>query len=52
MIGRHRQVKRITTGIGRHHLVLDVCLHDFGNSGLNRQQRQVAHKRHPLLISL
>ena len=41
MIGSQRQVKRITTGIGRHYLVLDVRLHDLGNSRLNGQQGQL-----------
>ncbi len=52
MKGRQRKVERIATGIGRHHLVLDVRLHDLGSCRLDRQERRVLNKRQPSFAAL
>ena len=52
MKGRQRQVQCITTGIGGHHLVPDVRLHDLGNSRLDGQERQAMNKGQPLRAAL
>ena len=52
MIGRQRQVQCVTAGVGGHHLVPDVRLHDLGNGRLNGQESQVMNEGQPLLTSL
>ena len=44
VIRRQRQVQRITSGIGRHHPVPDICLYDLGDGRLNGQERQVTNE--------
>ena len=47
MKGCQRQVQCITTGIGGHHLVPDICLYDLGNSRFHGQERHAVNKGQP-----